>query len=107
MGAKQKYLEVSFDIEMEALVKINEMEVLGYNISVALYDNLTKLKDKNSVVQTYGVMVNDEFGEDTPFALKLIKQKEEDAILVDLYEISIDTYLDLLQSNKSLTHAKG
>jgi len=69
---------------------------------MTIHDNAHKIIPNNGIIQKFGVMVQRDG--DFPFQVKIFHQEDDVPILVDMEEIGMDEYLDLINQNKSITH---
>ena len=105
MDAEQRYIEeANFEFEDAAYDKIITMGNMGYHLAMTIHDNAHKIPSNNGIIQKFGVMVQRDG--DFPFQVKIFHQEDDVPILVDMEEIEMDEYLDLMNQNKSITHEK-
>ena len=105
MDAEQRYIEeANFEFEDMAYDKIISLGNLGYHLAMTIHKHAHKIPVNNGIIQKFGVMV--EGASDIPFQVKIFHQDDDVPILVDMDEIDIDEYLDLMNQNKSITHEK-
>lgn len=103
MDAEQRYIEeANFEFEDMAYDKIISLGNLGYHLAMTIHEHAHKIPVNNGIIQRFGVMVED--AGDIPFQVKIFHQEDDVPILVDMDEIDIDEYLDLMNQNKSITH---
>jgi hypothetical protein len=103
MDAEQRYIEeANFEFEDMAYDKIISLGNLGYHLAMTIHEHAHKIPVNNGIIQKFGVMVED--AGDIPFQVKIFHQEDDVPILVDMDEIDIDEYLDLMNQNKSITH---
>ena len=103
MDAEQRYIEeANFEFEDVAYDKIISLGNLGYHLAMTIHEHAHKIPVNNGIIQKFGVMVEDDG--DIPFQVKIFHQEDDVPILVDMDEIGIDEYLDLMNQNKSITH---
>ncbi len=103
MDAEQRYIEeANFEFEDMAYDKIISLGNLGYHLAMTIHEHAHKIPVNNGIIQRFGVMVEDDG--DIPFQVKIFHQDDDVPILVDMDEIDIDEYLDLMNQNKSITH---
>ncbi len=103
MDAEQRYIEeANFEFEDMAYDKIISLGNLGYHLAMTIHEHAHKIPVNNGIIQKFGVMVED--AGDIPFQVKIFHQDDDVPILVDMDEIDIDEYLDLMNQNKSITH---
>ena len=103
MDAEQRYIEeANFEFEDMAYDKIISLGNLGYHLAMTIHEHAHKIPVNNGIIQKFGVMVED--AGDIPFQVKIFHQDDDVPILVDMDEIDIDEYLDLINQNKSITH---
>jgi len=105
MDAEQRYIEeANFEFEDMAYDKIISLGNLGYHLAMTIHKHAHKIPVNNGIIQKFGVMVED--AGDIPFQVKIFHQEDDVPILVDMDEIDMDGYLDLMNQNKSITHEK-
>ena len=103
MDAEQRYIEeANFEFEDMAYDKIISLGNLGYHLAMTIHEHAHKIPVNNGIIQKFGVMVEDDG--DIPFQVKVFHQDDDVPILVDMDEIDMDEYLDLINQNKSITH---
>jgi len=103
MDAEQRYIEeANFEFEDMAYDKIISLGNLGYHLAMTIHEHAHKIPVNNGIIQKFGVMVEDDG--DIPFQVKVFHQDDDVPILVDIDEIDMDEYLDLINQNKSITH---
>jgi|TARA_R110002020_G_scaffold94926_6_gene228007 hypothetical protein len=106
MDAEQRYIEeANFEFEDIAYDKIITLGNLGYHLAMTIHDHAHKIPPNNGIIQKFGVMVQRDG--DIPFQVKIFHQEDDVPILVDMEEIGMDEYLDLMNQNKSITHEKN
>ena len=107
MDAEQRYTEeASFDYAEDAFEKMVALRELGYYLSMSIHRNSDKFKTVNGILQEYTVMTGLPPNMDTPFGLKVLSQDDDVPILVDFNRIDMDTYLESIIKNKSITHQR-
>jgi len=108
MDAEQRYIEeTNFIFEEDAYDKVAGFKSLGYYLSVEINDNAHKFEVKNGIIQNYGVMVTTDEDGDIPFELEVFNNGDELPVLVDVRQIHVDDYIEILCKNKSITHEKA
>jgi hypothetical protein len=106
MDAEQRYIEeANFEFEDMAYDKIISLGNLGYHLAMTIHEHAHKIPVNNGIIQSFGVMVQRDG--DFPFQVKIFHQDDDVPILVDMEEIGMDNYLDLMNQNKSITHEKN
>ncbi len=101
MDAEQRYIEeANFEFEDAAYDKIITMGNMGYHLAMTIHDNAHKIPSNNGIIQKFGVMVQRDG--DFPFQVKIFHQEDDVPILVDMEEIEMDEYLDLMNQTNQL-----
>jgi len=108
MDAEQRYTEeANFDFSEIAFDKMLALNGVGYHLSMSIHKNSHKFSVSNGIVQEYTVMMNAAGLTDVPFKLMVLSQDGDVPILVDFHRISMDSYLDSIIKNKSITHERA
>ena len=106
MDAGQKYTEViEFDIDEDLVYKIEDWGFLQYSIPAEVFYNIEKIADKNGITQKYAGLAVDGDDSHRYFEATILKQTDDAPMLVDIELTDVDTYLDYILKNKSLSHS--
>lgn len=105
MDSEQRYTEeANFDFEEGAYNKVLKLKSVGYYLSMAIHKNAHKIRIQNEMIQNYAVLVTGHGRDDTPFEIQVLRQDGDVPILIDVRGIDMDSYLEMINQNKSITH---
>ncbi len=100
MDVKQKYTKVDeFELDEYFLKQIYEFEPKIRRLITSEIDKLYGLPHTNKQIVKISGVVHDENGKPTFFKIEYFRAKTSASILVDVYEIELDEYLDTISNN--------
>ena len=100
MGVKQKYTKVDeFELDEYFLKQIYKFEPKVRRMITSDIDKLYGLPHTNKEIVKISGVVHDANKKPTFFTIEYFRAKTSASILVDVYEISLDDYLDVISNN--------
>ncbi len=101
MDVKQKYTKVDeFELDEYFLKQIYEFEPKIRRMITGEIDKLYGLPHTNKQIVKIAGVVHDENQKPTFFKIEYFRGKTSASILVDVYEIDLDEYLDTISNNE-------
>jgi len=101
MDVKQKYTKVDeFELDEYFLKQIYQFEPNIRRMITSEIDKLYGLPHTNKQIVKISGVVHDENGKPTFFKIEYFRAKTSASILVDVYEIELDEYLDTISNNE-------
>ena len=101
MDVKQKYIKVDeFELDEYFLKQIYEFEPKVRRMITNEIDKLYGLPNTNKQIVKIAGVVHDEKKKPTFFKIEYFRAKTSPSILVDVYEIGLDDYLDVINDNE-------
>lgn len=101
MDVKQKYTKVDeFELDEYFLKQIYEFEPKIRRMITSEIDKLYGLPDTNKQIVKISGVVHDQNKKPTFFKIEYFRAKTSPSILVDVYEIHLDEYLDTISNNE-------
>ena len=101
MDVKQKYTKVDeFELDEHFIKQIYEFEPKIRRMITSEIDKLYGLPHTNKQIVKISGVVHDENGKPTFFKIEYFRAKTSASILVDVYEIELDEYLDTISNNE-------
>jgi len=98
MESKQKYTEEEFEIDEFFISQMQEFKN-GTSIKIAsLVDKMYGIQSTRGQIRNKTGHVNDERGEPVYFAIDYYRDDEGPIVLMDVYNIDIDQYLDSINA---------
>tara|TARA_R110000868_G_scaffold165610_3_gene399160 strand:- start:1815 stop:2177 length:363 start_codon:yes stop_codon:yes gene_type:complete len=107
MDAEQRYTEEArFDFDEEAYDKMLSLKSMGYYLSMSIHRGIGKIPVSDGMIQTYAIITGRPPDIDMPFEIHVLHQAGDMPIIVDFNLIDMDTYLEMIIKNKSITHER-
>jgi hypothetical protein len=107
MDAEQRYTEEArFDFEEEAFSKMLKLKSMGYFLSMSIQGGIDKVPVSDGIIQTYAIITGIPPDVDMPFEIHVLHQTGDLPVVVDFNSIDMDTYLEMIIKNKSITHER-
>lgn len=101
MDVKQKYTKVDeFELDEFFLKQIYEFEPKVRRMITGEIDKLYGLPHTNKQIVKIAGVVHDKNKKPTFFKIEYFRAKTSPSILVDVYEIDLDEYLDTISNNE-------
>jgi hypothetical protein len=101
MDVKQKYIKGDeFELDEYFLKQIYEFEPKVRRMIISEIDKLYGLPHTNKQIVKISGVVHDENAKPTFFKIEYFRAKTSASILVDVYEIELDEYLDTISNNE-------
>lgn len=106
MDAEQRYTEEArFDFEEGAFDKMLKLKSMGYFLSMSIQMGIDKVPVSDGIIQTYGIITGHPPDVNLPFKIHVLHQTGGLPVIVDFNPIEMDTYLEMIIKNKSITHS--
>ncbi len=99
MESKQKYTEEEFEIDEFFISQMQEFKN-GTSIKIAsLVDKMYGTQSTKGQIKNKTGHVNNDNGKPVFFAIDYYREEEGPIVLVDVYDINVDQYLDSINAN--------
>jgi hypothetical protein len=107
MDAEQRYTEeAKFDFDEQAFSKILKLRSMGYYLSMSIQAGIEKVPVSDGIIQTYAVITGAPPNINRPFEIQVLRQTGDIPVVFDFKRIDMDTYLEMIIKNKSITHER-
>tara|TARA_R110000787_G_scaffold63732_2_gene144453 strand:+ start:302 stop:613 length:312 start_codon:yes stop_codon:yes gene_type:complete len=103
MGAKQKYIEDEFEIDEFFLKQMYSFNKIIRDRIASQIDTLD-IENTDGIISTISGVAHDDEEKPTFFTIEYFRNPNSSAMLVDVYSISLNEYLDVI--NKGFKYIK-
>lgn len=103
MGAKQKYIEDEFEIDEFFLKQMYSFNKIIRDRIASQIDTLD-IENTDGIINTISGVAHDDEEKPTFFTIEYFRNPNSSAMLVDVYSISLNEYLDVI--NKGFKYIK-
>ena len=103
MGAKQKYIEDEFEIDEFFLKQMYSFNKIIRDKIASQIDTLD-IENTDGIISTISGVAHDDEEKPTFFTIEYFRNPNSSAMLVDVYSISLNEYLDVI--NKGFKYIK-
>ena len=103
MGAKQKYIEDEFEIDEFFLKQMYSFNKIIRDRIASQIDTLD-IENTDGIISTISGVAHDDEEKPTFFTIEYFRNPNSSAMLVDVYSISLNEYLDVI--NKVFKYIK-
>jgi len=102
MESKQKYIEEEFEVDEFFLKQLDNFKFGSKNKIADIVDRISGVCHTSGNIENKTGQVNDNNGNPVFFCIDYFREKEGPIRLIDIYDITVNQYLDSINLNKHI-----